>query len=75
MIGAMETVVLSVYLLVVCGTLWLKRMNLRHLSKKGSKFLQDSKGLSTATFSGDLWLTPSKRAGSKWSGCSSTVPS
>jgi STE24 endopeptidase len=37
MIGAMETVVLSVYLLVVCGTLWLKRMNLRHLRKKGQQ--------------------------------------
>jgi STE24 endopeptidase len=33
----METVVLSVYLLVVCGTLWLKWMNLRHLRKKGQQ--------------------------------------
>jgi STE24 endopeptidase len=37
MIDAMETVVLSLYLLVVGAALWLKRMNLRHLRKKGEE--------------------------------------
>jgi STE24 endopeptidase len=31
----METVLLSMYLLVACATLWLKRLNLRHLKEKG----------------------------------------
>ena len=33
----METVLLSLYLLVACATLWLKRLNLRHLKEKGRK--------------------------------------
>jgi STE24 endopeptidase len=31
----MDTVLLSLYLLVACATLWLKRLNLRHLEEKG----------------------------------------
>jgi STE24 endopeptidase len=31
----MDTVLLSLYLLVACATLWLKRLNLRHLKEKG----------------------------------------
>jgi len=45
MIGAMETVVLSIYLLVVCGTLWLKRLNLRHLREKGQQIPSGFEGI------------------------------
>jgi len=37
MIVAMETVLLSLYLLVVAATLWMKRLNLHHLKEKGKK--------------------------------------
>jgi STE24 endopeptidase len=33
----METLLLSLYLFVACATLWLKRLNLRHLKEKGRK--------------------------------------
>jgi STE24 endopeptidase len=41
----MERVVLSVYLLVVCGGLWLKRLNLRHLRQKGQQIPSGFEGI------------------------------
>jgi STE24 endopeptidase len=44
----METVLLSLYLLVACATLWLKRLNLRHLEEKGREVPPGFEGIINA---------------------------